>query len=272
MNDPVLSILIPCYNSGKYLPEALESITSYHDKNFYEIIIINDGSTDSTTITLLNDLHKQGYHIINQDNKGPGAARNKAAEQAKGKYLLLLDSDNKVRHNYINKGIKILDEMPDISIVHGRPFFFGDDIPERRFETGSFDVSKILVSNYIDTCSIIRKIAWQQLGGQDESRLIMGHADWEFWVRAGAGKHKFFFIDEVCFDYRIVSNSLVTKSLDNDSWQREKEYIYIKHIQTIVQQYSHLYVQYLIYQRDQQQPIRSFIKFFFNKYFKSKRD
>ncbi len=264
MNKLVLSVLIPCYNAGRYLLDALESVVSYPEKDFYEIIIVNDGSTDSATITILDSLAKQGYQIITQENKGPAAARNVAAKNAKGKYLLLLDSDNKVRHNYISKGIKILEDMPEISIVHGRPFFFGNTGSSRLFEAGKFDLSKILTGNYIDTCTIIRRSAWDQLGGQDEESLV---EDWELWIRAGGANLNFFYIDEFCFDYRIVPDSL-TECIVEEKWQYQAHYIYKKHLNLLIEQYKLLYVEKLIYQQDQQQPFRSFLKFFFNKYLK----
>src|SRR4051812_30462131 len=102
MSEPVVSIIIPCYNSGKYLPEALDSISAYPDKGMYEVIIINDGSTDELTLSLLNNLQQNGEHIVlHQENKGPAAARNAGVKMAKAPYLLFLDSDNKIESNYI---------------------------------------------------------------------------------------------------------------------------------------------------------------------------
>ncbi len=72
--NPVISIIIPCYNQGHYLEEALQSVSGYKDKDTYEIIIVNDGSTDSATLTILKELSANGYNIINQANKGLGAA------------------------------------------------------------------------------------------------------------------------------------------------------------------------------------------------------
>ncbi|MFD0750766.1 glycosyltransferase family 2 protein [Mucilaginibacter calamicampi] len=266
MSNPALSVLIPCYNGGQYLPAALASITSYPDKHLYEIIIVNDGSTDEATIGLLNSLQQQGYQVINQENKGPAAARNNAAKNAKGEYLLLLDSDNKIRHNYIKKGVDILRQNPEISIVHGKPVFFGNVTPSRLFDTGKFDMAKMLNCNYIDNCTLIRKSAWDMLGGQDEKSFV---EDWEFWIRAGIADLKFFYLEEDCFDYRIVSDSL-TDSLAKERWDSEAQYIYNKHVQLLTEQYKRLYIEKLIYHQDQQQPFRSFVKYFFKKYFKKK--
>src|ERR1700753_4343673 len=105
-----LSIIIPCYNSGCYLYEALESIERSEDiaSIRYEIIIVDDGSTDEATIKLLNDLNIANCPVLRQQNAGPAAARNTGVKVAKAPYLSFLDSDNHVRPGFINKGINLL--------------------------------------------------------------------------------------------------------------------------------------------------------------------
>ena len=267
MIKPVLSIIIPCYNSGKYLPEALESIKTYPDESVYEVIIVNDGSNNNDTISLLKKLGKEGYLIINQENKGPAAARNAGVKIAKGDYILLLDSDNKVRKDYIYKGIQILNTHPEVSIVHGNSAFFGDTT-DPRFYTGKFDMAKLLKGNYIDTCSVIRKTVWEQLNGQDENRLIIAHEDWDFWIRAGAAGYKFYYVDEILFDYRNRSNSLNRQFSDSYIFEPAINYLYCKHSPLIFEHYNNLYQQFYFYQQDQQHPIRSFFKFLYKKYIK----
>ncbi len=113
--SPIISIIIPVYNSGNYLRETLESVRNYTGKSIYEIIIVNDGSTDNDTLELLNQLQNEGYSIIDQENKGPAAARNNGVECSRGKYLLFLDSDNRIKPSYIDKGIGILDKKSYLS-------------------------------------------------------------------------------------------------------------------------------------------------------------
>jgi glycosyltransferase involved in cell wall biosynthesis len=266
MSKPVLSIIIPCYNSGKYLPEALDSITTYPDKSTYEVIIINDGSTDAETISLLNDLPAQGFHVIHQENLGPAAARNAGVKAAKGQYLLLLDSDNKIEPEYISQGIDILSNQPDISIVHANPVFFGDT-DQPRFNTGKFNLAKILKENYIDTCTVIRKTTWEVLGGQDEDRRIAGHADWEFWIRAGGAGYRFYYIDKPLYHYRVLNNSLVSQYIGEGMHGPVYSYVYGKHALLIAENYNGLYNNAAYGEKDQQRPFRSFFKHLYNLYF-----
>src|ERR1700730_11658859 len=98
MNSKV-SIIIPCYNQGHYLMEALDSIKGINP-GLLEVIIVNDGSTDPYTNELCKNLESQGWQVIWQDNKGLSAARNVGIRQASGNYILPLDADNKIRTEY----------------------------------------------------------------------------------------------------------------------------------------------------------------------------
>src|SRR4051812_35874782 len=87
---PKISIVIPCFNHGKYLKEAIQSVEQIQDKSLYELIIVNDGSTDEYTNRLMKSLSRKGYHIIFQNNQGLSASRNNAINVARAEYILPL--------------------------------------------------------------------------------------------------------------------------------------------------------------------------------------
>lgn len=89
---PFFSVIVPCYNSGIYLRDAIESIRCQTFKD-YEIILVNDGSTDQTTLEIIETLEKS-ITVIHQTNQGQGFARNQAIERAQGEFLAFLDSDD----------------------------------------------------------------------------------------------------------------------------------------------------------------------------------
>lgn len=225
---PVLSIIIPCYNSAEYLTDALNSINRYKHKEIFEVIIVNDGSTDAATLELLNKLEGYNYIILHQRNKGPAAARNAAIVIAKGEYLLFLDSDNKIKPKYIDEGIKILETKNDIGIVYANAIFFGET-SSARFKSQKFTLPSILHGNYVDMCCLMRKKVWEKLGGFDENKVVIGHEDWEFWIRAGFSGVGFYFIDKFLFYYRVRASSLINKALVPNNYEKFKEYIYKKH-------------------------------------------
>jgi glycosyltransferase involved in cell wall biosynthesis len=261
---PFISVIIPCFNSGQYLREAIASVELYSDSQVYEIIIVNDGSTDIATLELLQQLQGEGYQIIHQSNKGPAAARNTGVNTSRGKYLLLLDSDNKIRAAFIDVGLKVLDEQPGVGVVHGQAAFFGEAM-QARFRPRPFDLYNILANNYIDMCTIIRRTAWEQVGGMDEARELIGHEDWEFWLRLYTNGWKFSFVNRVLFDYRMGSDSLVAQATQGDKYMRMRQYVYHKHWSLLAKAYGVLAEEYSAYQHDRDRPARSFAKYLYAK-------
>ncbi len=232
--NPVISIIIPCYNQGQYLEEALKSALGFIDKYYCEIIIVNDGSTDSETLAILNELSENGCSIINQVNKGLGAARNAGIKAAKGKYILPLDSDNKIRPEYISEGIKLLDENPELDVVYGNAEYFGEKAGV--WESGEFNLQRLMIENYIDACAVYRKSTWEKLGGYDEKMPVMGYEDWDFWLRIAFQNGKFKYVNKVLFDYRYSSKSMI-RSIEQRKMALIDEYMTKKHSQYLNRSY-----------------------------------
>ena len=87
-----ISVILPVYNSQKFIKKAIESVLDQTFSDF-ELIIVNDGSTDST-LDIIRDFKDKRIRLLNQSNQGPGAARNNALEMADGDYVMFLDSDD----------------------------------------------------------------------------------------------------------------------------------------------------------------------------------
>ncbi len=134
----------------------------------YEIIITNDGSIDAVTLSVLNDLAAKDCTILHQENKGAAAARNAGVKASSGKYIFFLDSDDRVREGYIDKGIAVLEANDETGVVYGKPHFFGE-AAKRQFTTKAFDFNSLLFDNYIDTCAVIRRKVWDDVHGFDEA-------------------------------------------------------------------------------------------------------
>ena len=205
--NPRISIIIPCYNHGQYVREAISSVEKCTDKSLYEMIIVNDGSTDAFTIEEMGRLANDGYHVINQVNQGLGRTRNNGIKAAKGEYILPLDSDNRIRPEYIYESIKILDAHPEIAMVYGDAQFFGDK--SKRHVVGEFNLQNMMVENQIDACAVYRKSVWEAVGGYDEKMPIMGYEDWDMWMNMIFKNYKFHYVPEILFDYRVLGNSML---------------------------------------------------------------
>src|SRR5271156_2351481 len=95
-NSFKVSVVIPCFNHGAFLPEAVASVINIK-RNDIELIVVDDGSTDERTGKEMDALVAQGINVVRQENKGLAAARNAGILLAKGEYILPLDADNRLR-------------------------------------------------------------------------------------------------------------------------------------------------------------------------------
>jgi len=257
----ILSVVIPCFNHGQYLQETIDSVLSYQDQPI-EIIIVDDGSDDSFTKVKIEELKNLGYNVIQQINSGLAKTRNIGIASAKGKYILPLDADNKIRADYIRNAIKLLDaDFTDI--VYAKPSFFGEVIKEREFETHKFDGTKLIFENYIDACAIFRKNVWIKNEGYDEKMPYQGLEDWDFWLKSYFNKFRFHFINEELYEYRILSNSMITSigSLDTDN--STLNYIINKYGILFIENLRPHYVASKMYENDIRHPFRSIFKYIF---------
>jgi glycosyltransferase involved in cell wall biosynthesis/SAM-dependent methyltransferase len=225
-----VSVIIPCYNQGEYLLEAIASVQNCQE-SVWELIIVNDCSQDSVTEKVLNYLRKRNYQIIDTPkNVGLAEARNIGIRQAKGRYILPLDADNKIYPQYITKAIEILDANPEVGIVYGDMEIFGDKQEIR--EVPDFDLNLIVKGNYIDACAVFRQQVWEECEGYDANipdRL--GYEDWDFWLTAAEKGWKFFHIPEVLFQYRFRLDSMVSRCNLPENRHRLIQYICAKHLE-----------------------------------------
>lgn len=202
---PKVSVIIPCYNHGQYLNEAVESVLNQTWQNF-EIIIVDDGSDDEKTRLILADYNKPKTRIIHTDNQGLASARNNGIKEAKGEYVLPLDADDKIGSEYTEIAVKILDENPDIGIVYCQASYFGDkdgliDLPE-------FSLEGILKKNIIFCSGFFRKRDWERVKGYN-TNMVYGLEDWDFWLSLLELNLKPYRIPKTLFYYRIKKTSML---------------------------------------------------------------
>ena len=209
-----VSVIIPCYNQGKYLEETVNSVLCSHYKNF-EIIIVNDGSDDEITKPVLNKLENKGITIINIENSGVCSARNTGIKSCNGEYILTLDADDKIAPDYIEKAVKILDENDDIGIVYCKAQFF--DAINKPVDLKPATIYNMLVQNRIFSASFFRKSTFTEVGGFNPD-LELGCEDWDFWLSIIETGAKVFQIPEILFFWRKAENSRTQKALNPSNY------------------------------------------------------
>ena len=176
---PFISVVIPCYNDGAYLPETISKLKEQSYTNF-EIIVVNDGSTDSATLVVLDQLSSKGITILHKENGRMSSARNYGVKHAKGSIIAALDADDYFDPSFFEKAIKILDAKPEVAVVTSHIQLFGDFKQVARPRGGN--AFNFLFSSECPACAIVRKSCWEEVGGYDEN-MKMGYEDWEFYIR-----------------------------------------------------------------------------------------
>ena len=116
--EPLVSVIIPTYNSSQYIKEAIDSVLAQTYKNF-EIIVIDDGSTDNTKEVLAPYLSVIKY--IYKNNGGPASARNRGIKEANGEFVAFLDADDVWKPDRLARGVDILDQRPEVGLIRRQP-------------------------------------------------------------------------------------------------------------------------------------------------------
>lgn len=219
---PLVSIVIPTYNSARYLPETIESVLLQSMQDF-EIIIVDDGSTDNTQ-EVVGALHSNKIRYIRQENSGgPARPRNVGIHHARGKYISLLDSDDLMSINKLAEAVEFLERYSDLGLLFSNfevcnergdsvPGTFLDkyqifwDLPKKQVGEKWFIIESALAykslffQNFIGTSgTVVPKSVFLSVGGFDES--IAGPEDLDMWFRI-LRRYEVGYLDVVGHRYR----------------------------------------------------------------------
>ena len=202
-DSPIVSVIMPCYNQGQYLDEAVESVLAQTYQNF-EIIVINDGSTDAETIQILSHYDKPQVKIIHTENCGPSSARNTGIEHSCGQYILPVDADDRIGKGYLEKAVAILEANPRVGIVYSEAEFFGTITG--KWELPDFQFPEILLGNGIFNSSLYRRVDWETVGGYQEN-MVHCWEDYDFWLSLIELGREVVRLPDIFYFYRQVPNS-----------------------------------------------------------------
>ena len=204
--NPKISVITPCFNHGKYILEMIDSLLAQTFLEF-EIIIVNDGSTDNTKEILDLITHKK-ISIIHTENHGPAHARNLAIKNASAPIIMNLDADDKIEPILLEKAYKAFENNPEVGIVYCDTKFFGA-------KTGLFSLhfttENMLFSNRIVSNAFFYKKDWQQVGGYSDE-LIYACEDWDFWLSIIELGRSVVKIPEALVHYRTYNSKLKSRS------------------------------------------------------------
>ena len=207
-NSKLISIIVPCFNSGKTIKRTIESLKN-QTWSQKEIIVVNDGSNDLNTLNILNSL--EGVLIINQKNCGLSAARNSGANKAKGRFLFFIDSDDWIEEDCL----ELMFNYSKENCSNNNYFIFSDIVLEGNITknvTKNYNFFEQLFLNQVPYSIFIERNTWELNNGYDEN-MRLGYEDWEFNIRLGAknifGKR----LPLPLFHYSVCSSGmLISKS------------------------------------------------------------
>lgn len=200
---PLVSIILPCYNYGRYLSDALDSLLAQSYSN-WECVIVDDGSTDKTEEVVKTYAQKDPrFKYIRQKNSGVSIARNQALKAAAGNYFQLLDADDLLEVDKLKLQVAYLEENPAIDLVYSSMVFFKEADPDyvvgpklmhdKQPVSGSGEavLQQLLDDNlFLPGCMIFRRSLYEEVGLFKKG--IEGIEDWDYCYRAVLLQKTFF--------------------------------------------------------------------------------
>lgn len=201
--SPLISVVIPCYNDGRYLPETIAHLEKQTLQDF-EVIVVNDGSTDEKTLQVLDSLPKGKINVLHKRNGRMSSARNWGVKHAKGQLIAALDADDYFHPSFFEKAVAVLNQQQNVAVVTSYIQLFGE-INKTSKPRGGNEYN-FLFSNQCPACAMVRKRCWDAVGGYDEA-MVNGYEDWEFYIRITQQGWTVHVIKEKLFFYRQTEKS-----------------------------------------------------------------
>ena len=218
MAQPKVSVVITCYNYGQYVETALQSVFSQTFQDF-EIILVDDGSTDNSEEKIRPFLSDSRLKYIKQENSGQAKAKNRGINESSGEVIAFLDADDKWDKTKLEKQLPLFLNK-DVGVVYSKAKYIDEyDHPvnivlkDKYMRPRNGKVTDFLyMNNFVPfSSSIVRRACFDKFGLFDES-LPMG-IDWDLWLRLST-QYKFDFVDESLFIYRIGHSGQMSKNVE----------------------------------------------------------
>ena len=212
MNEPQISVIIPCYNHGRYLPGAVASVVA-QTFGGWELIIVDDGSTDDSVAIAEQLIARYPQHpirLLRQANQGLSASRNNAIRAARGAYILPLDADDQIEPDMLAAALAVLEHQPEVGFVYTDVRMFGEE--NRVWSGGSYSLNKLLFDCPMVPITLFRKCAWAATAGFRSDMFPQGYEDWDFWLSLAAAGWQGQHLARPLVRYRRSNGSMLAKA------------------------------------------------------------
>jgi glycosyltransferase involved in cell wall biosynthesis len=192
-----IAVVVPCHDDGETLPETLASL---REQEAHELVIVDDGSTDASTLALLEALEQRGVRIVHQEQRGLSAARMAGVHATSAPYVFPLDSDDAVEAGSLARLADALDASPEAAAAWGDERSFGEvamSLPSAR----RLDPWQLSYQNELPVAALYRRDALLDAGGWQLN--IGGYEDWDLWMALAERGASGVYVPAVVGRYRV---------------------------------------------------------------------
>lgn len=225
-DKPLVSIIIPCYNSEKYIKKCIESVLDQKYK-YIEIIVVDDGSTDSSVEIIKT---YKDVKVYSQVNSGACVARNYGLIECKGYYVKFLDSDDFLNPDSISLQVDFAESLQDMHIAYGyKEVFFNDKIlTDKEFLDSKNQFRQLINRNIVTTLPLHKRKVLIEIGAFDEQ--LKFRQEWDLHLKLAKNGYTFIYHEtsiytQVMHDnpHRISARELnINREIDNLDYIRSK--------------------------------------------------
>jgi len=206
--SPRVSVIVPCYNTSRFVADTLKSVFAQTYKDF-EVVIVNDGSPDTPQLEQAIAPWRDQLVYVHTENCGLAGARNNGIRAARGEMVALLDSDDMWELNYLEVQVRKLDEDPSADIVYPSALVFGDGPGTSVFQKSEGEVtftSLVRLSCVVMVSVLARRDALLRAGLFDDR--LRSCEDFDMWLRCVKNGSRIIYHDEILVRYRRRPDSL----------------------------------------------------------------
>jgi len=228
---PLVSFVVPCYNYGRFLGDCLGSIFAQQGNHDFEIVAIDDCSSDNTREVLEKFRDPRMRVILHEKNQGHIRTIAQGLQEARGRYVARIDADDRYRPCFLNETVSKLERYPEVGFVYGDAAIIGsegqiyeDRTPSehRRHEYKGNELISLLLLNHICAPTVIaRREAWLEALPIRED---LAFSDWYYNLMI-ARRYEFFYVNRVVADYRVHSANHHTMIVRNRTEEPSIEYV-----------------------------------------------
>jgi len=207
-----VSVIIPSYNCAEYIKETLESVLNQSYKDL-EAIVVDDSSSDDTESIVKPFLSYENVKYIKRSERGgPSAARNTGIEKAEGELITFLDGDDIYLEDKVLEQVRFFENNRSCDICYTNELYFdtdtGRELPSPWYHFSGDIFYYLKRSNFIPVCSVMIKAEILKKNRYDERKEVIGHEDWEIFLRLAFEGYNFYFIDKPLSKIRVRKRSV----------------------------------------------------------------